>query len=121
VELEILRAVPFETVVKRYQSAAVLACAAYGEPFGLSALEAMATETPVVAVDESGYRETVRDDVDGLRTPREPAAFAAALARVIDDSQLATRLGAAGRLATETRWSWRRTAEGVERLLMDSV
>jgi len=119
--LEILRAIPFEAVVERYQRTGVVACAAYGEPFGLSPLEAMATSTPVVAVDEGGYRETIRDDVDGLRTSREVPMFAAALARVIDDSQLAKRLGAAGRAAAETRWSWRRTAEGVERLLIDSV
>jgi glycosyltransferase involved in cell wall biosynthesis len=121
VDLEILRAIPFETVVQRYQRAAVVACAAHGEPFGLSPLEAMATATPVVAVDEGGYRETVRDGVDGLRTPRDVEAFAAALARVIDDPQLSARLGAAGRLAAETHWSWARTAEGVERLLIDSV
>jgi glycosyltransferase involved in cell wall biosynthesis len=121
VELEILRAIPFEAVLERYQRAAVLACAAHGEPFGLSPLEAMATATPVVAVDEGGYRETVQDGVNGLRTPREVSAFATALACVIDDPQLAARLGAAGRSASETRWSWGRTAEGVERLLIDSV
>jgi glycosyltransferase involved in cell wall biosynthesis len=121
VELEILRAVPFDVVVERYQRATVLACAAYGEPFGLSPLEAMASATPVVAVDEGGYRETVQDGVDGLRTARGVAAFAAALGRVIDDPQLAQRLGAAGRSAAETRWSWDRTAEGVEHLLIDSV
>jgi glycosyltransferase involved in cell wall biosynthesis len=121
VELEILHAVPFEAVTERYQHAAVVACAAHGEPFGLSPLEAMATATPVVAVDEGGYRETVQDGIDGLRTPREVSAFAAALARVIDDPQLAARLGAAGRLAAQTRWSWQRTAEDVERLLTASV
>lgn len=121
VELEILRAIPAEAVAGRYQRAAVVACAAHGEPFGLSPLEAMATATPVVAVDEGGYRETVEDSIDGLRTPREVRAFAAALARVIDDNHLATRLGAAGRVAAETRWSWQRTAEDVERLLIASV
>jgi glycosyltransferase involved in cell wall biosynthesis len=121
VELEILHAIPFETVVERYQRATVVACAAHGEPFGLSPLEAMATATPVVAVDEGGYRETIKDGVDGLRTPRQVKAFAAALANVLDDSHLATQLGAAGRVAAETRWSWRRTADAVENLLIANL
>lgn len=121
VELEILQAIPFDAVVERYQHAAVVACAAHGEPFGLSPLEAMATATPVVAVDEGGYRETIRDGVDGLRTERDVRAFAAALERVIEDPQLASRLGEAGRLAAETRWSWQVTADNVERLLTGNV
>jgi glycosyltransferase involved in cell wall biosynthesis len=121
VQLEILRAVPFELVLERYQRAAVVACAAHAEPFGLSPLEAMATETPVVAVAEGGYRETVEDGVTGLLTDRDTRAFAAALVSVIDDADLAATLAAAGRTAALTRWSWQRTAEGFERLLLDRV
>ncbi len=118
VELEILRGVPFDLVIERYQRAAVLACAAHGEPFGLSPLEAMATETPVVAVDEGGYRETINDGIDGLRRPRDAQVFAAALSSVISDPVVAKRMGAAGRHAAETQWSWQRTADAVEELLL---
>lgn len=78
----------------------------------------MATGTPVVAVDEGGYRETINDGVDGLRTPRDVDAFAAALQSVIGDRALAERLGAAGLAAAEARWSWQRTADAVEELLI---
>jgi starch synthase len=37
------------------------------ETFGLTPLEAMAAALPVVVSDWSGYRETVRDGVDGFR------------------------------------------------------
>ncbi len=121
VRLEILRAVPFEEVIARYQNAGVVACAAHGEPFGLSPLEAMATATPVVAVNEGGYRETVRDGIDGLLTSREVQTFAGALRRVIDDSELAGTLGRAGRLAAERRWNWQHTADRVEELLLNSA
>ena len=39
------------------------------ETFGLTPLEAMAAGLPVIASDWDGYRETVRDGVDGLLVP----------------------------------------------------
>lgn len=49
------------------------------ETFGLTPLEAMAAGLPVIASDWDGYRETVRDGIDGLLVPTmQPAAAAAA-------------------------------------------
>lgn len=39
------------------------------ETFGLTPIEAMAAELPVVVSDWDGYRDTVRDGVDGYRIP----------------------------------------------------
>lgn len=39
------------------------------ETFGLTPVEAMAAGLPVVVSDYDGYRDTVRDGVDGLRVP----------------------------------------------------
>jgi glycosyltransferase involved in cell wall biosynthesis len=45
------------------------------ETFGLTPVEAMAAGLPVVVSDWDGYRETVRDGVDGFRVPtRAPQA-----------------------------------------------
>ncbi|HEU0317526.1 MAG TPA: glycosyltransferase, partial [Solirubrobacteraceae bacterium] len=71
---------------------------------------AMACATPVVAVAEGGLVETVRHDDTGLLVARDPAALGGALARVLDDPQLAGRLGAAGRARVVADWSWERTA-----------
>jgi phosphatidylinositol alpha-mannosyltransferase len=80
------------------------ACAAYagaaigGESFGVVLVEAMAAGLPVVASDIPGYREVVRDGVDGLLVPPADAgALAAGLGRVLDDPELAARLRQAGR------------------------
>ncbi len=49
------------------------------ESFGLTPLEAMAAGLPVVASDWDGYRDTVRDGVDGFLVPtRQPGSAAAA-------------------------------------------
>lgn len=68
------------------------------EPFGLAAAEASACGLPVVASAVGGLHQIVRDEITGLLVPPEqPAALAAALARLLDDPALARRLGAAGR------------------------
>jgi len=48
------------------------------ETFGLSVIEAMASGLPVVVSDWDGYKDTVRDGVDGLRVPTSLPAVGAA-------------------------------------------
>ena len=67
-----------------------------GLPKGL--IEAAACALPLVTTDVPGCREVVRDGVDGLLVPvRDAKALASAMARLLDDPALATRLGAAAR------------------------
>ncbi len=60
--------------------------------------EAMALEKPVIASTAGGNPELVEDGRSGLLVPpRNPAAFAAALSRLLGDPGLGRRLGLAGR------------------------
>ncbi len=118
VRLELRQAVPFAELLGHYRTAGVVAAAMYREPFGLTPLEAGASGAAVVAVDEGGLRETVRDGVTGLLSPRDPRAFGAALLAVLDDRALAARLGAEARRVAVAEWSWERTAAGYDKLLV---
>lgn len=117
VELTIKQRIPFAEVTKLYNQATLLAAGQYQEPFGLITLEAMASQTPVVAVREGGLKETVTDGKTGLLTPRDPRQFGAAISRVFTQPALARRLGAAGRKDVEARWQWQTTADKIDRLL----
>ncbi len=92
-----------------------------GESFGVVLVEAMAAGLPVVASDVPGYDEVVRDGVDGvLVPPRDPAALAAAAARVLDDPELARRLSEAGR-ARAASFDWGVVVERLEALYRTAV
>jgi glycosyltransferase involved in cell wall biosynthesis len=76
------------------------------EPFGRVLIEAMAAGRPVVTPAEGGGLEIVADGVTGLLyTPRDPAALAAALLRLLGDPALAAAFGAAGRARVAERFS----------------
>ena len=70
----------------------------HGESFGVVLLEAMAAGTPVVASNLDGYRNVATDDETALLVETgNVASLASALARVLVDPLLATRLTANGR------------------------
>lgn len=83
---------------RRLRSMTVLAVPSIYEPLGMVALEAMVCEVPVVASRVGGLPEVVDDGRTGLLVPpRDPAALAAALGRVLDDPASARAMGTAGR------------------------
>lgn len=101
-----------------YRSAAVTAVPSLYEPFGLVALEAMASGRPVVAARTGGLTEVVEDGTCGFTVePGDHLDLASRLATVLTDAGLAARLGAAARLRAE-RFGWAvaaaRTAEVYE-------
>ena len=67
------------------------------EGFGLALLEAMLAGRPIVASAVSSVPEIVADRETGLLVqPNDPAALATAIERILDDRELAERLGTAG-------------------------
>jgi glycosyltransferase involved in cell wall biosynthesis len=80
-------------------------------------LEALAAGVPVVANDSGGTREMVIDGRTGvLLRDREPAAIAAALARVIGDARLAQRLARAGRRHVKRNFSMPQMASAYRKM-----
>jgi phosphatidylinositol alpha-mannosyltransferase len=110
-----LGTIPHEAL-PRYQAAAdVFVSPATGqESFGIVLVEAMAAGVPVVASDIEGYREVVRDGVDGLLVPpNDPNALAAAIRRVLSEPELAAALKTEGRSRAQA-FSWQEVAPRLE-------
>jgi glycogen(starch) synthase len=81
------------------------------EPFGLVALEAMASGCPCIVADTGGLREVVPDNDAGLRfRSRDPRALARMMQRVLSDDALRDRLVAEAS-AHVLRFDWTDVAE----------
>jgi glycosyltransferase involved in cell wall biosynthesis len=93
-----------------YAAATCLAFPSLAEGFGLPVLEAMRRDLPVVCSAIPVLTE-VAGDAAVTFDPLDPAAIAAAVARVLDDGPLRADLVGRGRTRAE-RFSWRATAEG---------
>jgi glycosyltransferase involved in cell wall biosynthesis len=90
-----------------YRSADVVACVPWYEPFGLVALEAMATGRPVVASAVGGLVDTVIDGVTGVHVPpRRPDAIAHAISELLADAPRRHALGVAGAQRARARYGW---------------
>jgi len=87
------------------RSASVFVYITYSEGLGSGALLAMSAGVPVVASRVGGLPEAIRDGENGLLVDNEPNAVAAAIQRVLADSELARRLGAEGRRTVVERFT----------------
>ena len=92
-----------------------------GESFGMVLTESFASSTPVVASDIAGYREVVRDGVDGLLVPAgEPAALGEALRSLALDPARRAEMSAAARERAE-RFAWPRVTDEVLETYGDAI
>lgn len=70
----------------------------YGEGVPRTLIEAAAHGRPVIAADNRGCRDIVRDGVNGCLVPQDdPEALAQAIQRLAEDRALRLQMGAAGR------------------------
>ena len=100
-------------LVELFGSAQVAVVPSLYEGFSLPAIETLACATPLVATTAGALPEVVGPDgVSALHVPPgDPEALAAAIGRILDDPELAVRLGAAGRARVVELYTWRAVAE----------
>jgi glycosyltransferase involved in cell wall biosynthesis len=114
VRLTLERGLSDADLAARYGSVAATVCAARLEPFGLTVLESFASGTPVVAVREGGFCETVTPGRNGELVDRDPDALAAGIARVLSSS---SRMDPGTiRASLLPYWTWDRTVDDLHRI-----
>jgi glycosyltransferase involved in cell wall biosynthesis len=99
---------PQEDVVALYNAADLFVYPSIFEGFGLPPLEALACGTPVVTSSTSSFPEVVGEAALAV-DPLDEAALAGAMARVLHDPALRTRLSERG-LQRAAAFSWEATA-----------
>ena len=112
-----VRCVPFRPdVLAFYRVFDAVVLPSRSEGLSQALLEAMALGLPVVASRAGGNVDLVSHGDDGLLVaPRDPTAFADALARLLGDVGLRRRLGEQARRTSRERFSMQRTAALTDR------
>lgn len=99
----------------------VLVVSSEKESFGLTAIEALAVETPVVSTRCGGPEEILEDGVTGLLVPvKDPLAMAGAIVRLLSDPILARRLAASGRIHVSEHFGVDRYVKGIQRVIQEA-
>jgi mannosylfructose-phosphate synthase len=105
--VHIIGYIPDEDLVATYQRAGLFVLPSVFEPFGMTALEAMACGRPVVASSLGGIREVITSGVNGLLAdPTDAEEFATTMVALLRDPALAERVGSMGRRLVVERYSW---------------
>lgn len=105
-----------------YRESDVFVLPSRSEPFGIAAVEALASGVPAVVARTGGLGEIVDDGVEGLTVPPgDPAALGQALDTLLEDAWLRRRLGAAARRQAELRFDERRNGRRILELLKEAA
>jgi phosphatidylinositol alpha-mannosyltransferase len=84
-----------------------------GESFGMVLTEAFAASTPVIASNITGYRDVVRDGIDGvLVPPGDPVALAEALRAIALEPRRRAQMAKEARIRAQ-RFAWPQVAAEV--------
>ncbi len=109
--VEFIAPLPSSKLASAYRSAEALVLPSRSESFGMVAVEAQACGLPVVAARVGGLAYAVAHGESGFLVEGwDPADYAAALRRILDDPATAARLahGAVGHVA---QYSWESTTD----------
>ena len=86
----------------------------YGEPFGLSIVEAMSMRKPVIACGTGGVPEIITHGIDGwLVEERSPEAVAKGITTLLNDRELCRQMGERARKTVRDRFTPRQQCAAV--------
>ena len=90
----------------------------YKEPFGLIPLEAMSCGTPVIALNEGGYKDSVIEGKTGFLVPRDKKVIAERIAYLISHPTIVRYMGKNARQQILNHWTWSASSTYLESLLI---
>lgn len=106
--------IPDDELADTYRAADVFALSSRYEPFGMTAVEAMACGTPAVITTEGGLWEMISWGMEALyANPLDPEAFGHALATVLLYPRVADQLSRHGSQRARSTFTWNGIAQQV--------
>lgn len=93
-------------VIQAYVDADVFVLPSYTENFGMTVVEAMACELPVVISRNVNIHREIAEEGAGLVTDCDADDVASAILELLNDSERQKRMGVSGRQAAYRRYTW---------------
>ncbi|QGJ71691.1 Mannosylfructose-phosphate synthase [Planctomycetales bacterium 10988] len=110
--------IPDEQLADYYRAADVFCLCSRYEPFGMTAVEAMACGTPTVITTEGGLWEQVVWGSDALyANPFDPEAYGHAIAAIMQHAEVTNRLSRFGSQKARMKFTWTGIAQQLLQLL----
>lgn len=107
------------TLKSLYKCASVAVFPSIYEPFGIVALEAMASGVPVAVSDTGGLSEIVEHSVSGLKVVTNNSdAISYAICHLLENPDTADRLRREALQTVKTKYNWRSIAERTKELYL---
>ncbi len=92
------------------------------EAFGIVALEAMASCVPVIVSDIPGVRDVIVEGKHGLLTePMNSEDLAGKIRTLIQNPDMAERMGKNGRKRVEEKFTWSKVAKRIEKVYQNTL
>lgn len=114
--------VPHHEVPRWLNSFDIYVALSDSESFGVAIVEASACGIPVVVSDAGGLPEVTKDGVTGYIVPRHnPEMAADKLEILINDEELRTKMGKAGREFVLENYEWQENADRMESLYKEVI
>jgi len=112
--------IPDEQLADYYRAADIFALSSRYEPFGMTAVEAMACGTPTVITTEGGLWEQVTWGIEAIyANPFDQEAFGHAMHSVLSHPRVSSQLAKFGSQKARARFTWTGVAQQVMRVLTD--
>lgn len=103
-----------------YKFADVAVFPSFYEPFGIVALEAMASGTPVIISDTGGLKEIIVDGLDGLKVyPGDSWTLGEKIITILQNREMAKRLATQAKQKVKDIFEWQKIALDTKHVYLD--
>ncbi|MFH1971612.1 MAG: glycosyltransferase family 4 protein [Patescibacteria group bacterium] len=103
-----------KVLIKEYSSSFLTLCLDIAEPFGLKVLESLACGTPVIAVNDGGYKETVKNGTTGYLIKRNSKILAEKITYLLKNKDKYKYLSKNGIRDIQKNWKWNKGTKVIE-------
>jgi glycosyltransferase involved in cell wall biosynthesis len=104
-------------LVNEYNKTKIVLCLNRNEPLGLIPLEAMSCGVPVIAVDEGGFKETVKHGLTGYLVKRDGKDIFGKIKNLLGEEKLYNRMSKNCRDDILKNWAWEKRIGDLEKFL----